>query len=53
MSKSKRQVKPDDLTGPEIQALLRGHLADAYKNSPPDSVHALDLAALQKPNITF
>ena len=47
------QIKQDDLSGPEIQTLLRGHLADAYKNSPPDSVHALGLSALQKPGITF
>ena len=43
----------DDLSGAEIQALLREHLADAYKNSPPDSVYALDLTGLQKPDISF
>jgi len=46
-------IKRDDLTGLQIQALLRNHLADAYANSPPDSVYALDLTALQKPEITF
>ena len=41
------------MTGPEIIQLLEQHLADAYANSPPGSVHALDLPALQAPNITF
>ena len=49
----KMQIKQDDLTGTEIQALLRSHLGEAYENSPPDSVHALDLSGLQKPDITF
>ncbi len=47
------QIKQDDLSGSQIQALLREHLAEAHKNSPPDSVYALDLAALRKPDITF
>jgi len=47
------QINRDDLSGSQIQALLREHLADAYKNSPPDSVYALDLAGLRKPDITF
>ncbi len=47
------QIKTDDLSGSQIQALLREHLADAYRNSPPESVYALDLAGLQKPDITF
>ncbi|MCF6274880.1 MAG: GNAT family N-acetyltransferase [Robiginitomaculum sp.] len=46
-------IKRDDLTRPEIQALLRDHLADAFANSPPGSVFALDLSGLQKPDISF
>ena len=46
-------IRTDDLSGVEIQALLHEHLADAYKNSPPDSVYALDLSELQKPDISF
>lgn len=46
-------IRKDDLSGPEIQALLREHLEDAYKNSPPDSVYALDLSELRKPDIDF
>jgi len=47
------EIRTDDLSGPEIRALLKSHLADAYNNSPPDSVFALDISALQGPDITF
>lgn len=43
----------DDLSGPEVAALLTQHLAEMYDNSPEDSVHALDLDALRGPNVTF
>ena len=46
-------IRKDDLTGVEIQALLQEHLADAYKHSPPDSVYALDLNELKRPEILF
>jgi len=47
------QIRLDDLSGPEIQALLREHLEEMARLSPPESVHALDLAALRRPEITF
>jgi putative acetyltransferase len=43
----------DDLAGPEIRALLEEHLRHMHELSPPESVHALDLSGLQKPDITF
>jgi putative acetyltransferase len=43
----------DDLTRPEVVALLEEHLADMYAVSPPESVHALDLDALRGPGIAF
>ncbi len=46
-------IQLDDLTGPEIQALLAEHLRHMHELSPPESVHALDLAALRQPHITF
>jgi putative acetyltransferase len=46
-------IKLDDLKGPEIRALLEEHLASMHALSPPESVHALDLAALRKPDISF
>src|SRR5262245_54337262 len=47
------QIRVDDLTGGEIRALLAEHLHNMHQLSPPGSVHVLDLAALQKPDITF
>ncbi len=46
-------IRLDDLTGPEIQALLEEHLHHMHSLSPPESVHALDLTALRAPEITF
>jgi putative acetyltransferase len=43
----------DDLQGPEIYALLQEHLRSMALHSPPESVHALDIAALRQPGITF
>jgi len=47
------QIKLDDLRGPEIAALLQEHLTQMASQSPPESIHALDLAGLRKPEITF
>ncbi|HJS36522.1 MAG TPA: GNAT family N-acetyltransferase [Burkholderiales bacterium] len=47
------QIKLDDLTGPEIRALLEEHLRSMYELSPPESVHALDLDGLRRPDVTF
>ncbi|MCG2595391.1 GNAT family N-acetyltransferase [Ramlibacter sp. XY19] len=47
------QIRRDDLTGPEIQALLEEHLRNMHELSPPESVHALDLEKLRRPDITF
>ena len=47
------KIETDDLTRPEIQALLNEHLQNMYELSPPESVHALDLDKLRQPGITF
>ncbi|KAF1694868.1 GNAT family N-acetyltransferase [Pseudoxanthomonas jiangsuensis] len=47
------QIVVDPLTGPEIAALLREHLDDMYRLSPPESVHALDLSKLRQADVTF
>jgi putative acetyltransferase len=47
------RIKVDDLSGPEIQALLREHMRNMMLHSPPESVHALDLDGLRRPEITF
>jgi putative acetyltransferase len=46
-------IRVDDLKGPEISQLLREHLQSVYLHSPPESVHALGIDALRKPEITF
>ena len=46
-------IRQDDLTGPEIRALLEAHLRNMRSISPPESVHALDLDALRRPEISF
>ncbi len=46
-------IRQDDLTGPEIRALLEEHLLHMRAVSPPESVHALDLNKLRQPTITF
>lgn len=38
---------------PEIIALLQEHLDEMRSVSPPESVHALDLSSLRRPDITF
>ncbi len=47
------EIKIDDLKGPEIYALLQEHLRNMRRNSPPESVHALDIEGLSRPEITF
>ncbi|MEV0902540.1 GNAT family N-acetyltransferase [Actinoplanes sp. NPDC049802] len=46
------RITVDDLTGPDIAALLQQHIDDMRATSPPESKHALDLDGLRKPNIT-
>ena len=46
-------IRVDDLSSPEIIQLLQEHLQSAALHSPPESVHALDVEALRKPDITF
>ena len=46
-------IRRDDLSGPEIRALLEEHLRDMHRISPRESVHALDLDGLRRPDITF
>ncbi len=43
----------DDLKGSEIYELLQEHLQSMTLHSPPESIHALDIEALRKPEITF
>jgi putative acetyltransferase len=47
------ELRRDDLSGSAVQELLREHLRDMHALSPPESVHALDLEALRRPEVTF
>jgi len=47
------KIETDDLSRPEIHALLEEHLRSMHALSPPESVHALDLEKLREPGITF
>lgn len=46
-------IGTDDPLRADVIELLEEHLADMYATSPPDSVHALDAAALAGPGMTF
>ena len=50
---SRLEIREDDLTGKKIADFLREHLENMHEITPPQSVHALDLAALRSPDITF
>jgi putative acetyltransferase len=47
------RIVVDDLSGPEIRALLEEHVRRMHALSPRESVHALDIAGLRRPDITF
>lgn len=46
-------MREDDLTGPEVIGLLGQHLSDMHDHTPAESVHALDVAGLKEPAVTF
>ena len=45
-------IEIDDLSRPQVQALLQEHLDNMYELSPPEQVFALDLSKLRVPEIT-
>lgn len=46
-------IKIDDLSGLEVGQLVKEHLQSMAQQSPPESIHALNLEGLKKPEITF
>lgn len=46
-------VRPDDLSSPQVQALIAEHLAGMHGNTPAGHVHALAIDGLRAPEITF
>jgi putative acetyltransferase len=47
------EIRVDDLTDKRVHALLRLHLETIAPTAPAESRHALDLAGLQRPDLTF
>ena len=47
------RIETDDLTRPQVHALLEEHLANMYEITPPEQVFALDVNKLRAPGITF
>ncbi len=46
-------VCTDDLSSPQVQALIAEHLAGMHGNSPAGHVHALAIDGLKAPDVTF
>lgn len=47
------RIVEDDLLGEDIASLLRLHLDEMQRWSPPESVHALPIEMLRAPDVTF
>jgi putative acetyltransferase len=47
------RIEVDDLSRPQVHALLEEHLTHMRELSPLESVHALDLKGLCEPEMTF
>ena len=47
------EIRRDDLSGSEVQELIREHLRGMRAITPEESVHALDLDGLRRPEIAF
>ncbi len=46
-------IRKEDLQNPAVIKLLKSHLLDMARLSPPESVHALDPTAPQAPDVTI
>jgi putative acetyltransferase len=47
------RIEPDDPAAPDVRELLEEHLRDMHAQSPPESVHALDVSGLKLASISF
>jgi putative acetyltransferase len=47
------EIRLGGLDDPAVIRLLEEHLQSMAMHSPPESIHALDLAGLKRPEITF
>ena len=51
--KTQINIRPNDLTDPQVLTLLDEHLRQMASQSPPESVHSLDVAGLKAPEVKF
>ncbi len=51
--RNEMELRVGNLRNKNVIALLNEHHEDMLSSSPPESVHALDLTELEKPEITF
>jgi putative acetyltransferase len=47
------EIRPDDLSGPEIAELIAIHAGTMLAASPPESCHFLPIDGLRQPSVTF
>jgi putative acetyltransferase len=47
------EIRVDDLTGSKVKELIMNHLRMMEAQSPPESIHALNLDGLRRPDVTF
>ncbi len=47
------KIKLDDLTDERTTGLIGAHLANMTENSPPESIHALNVEGLKQDDVTF
>jgi putative acetyltransferase len=47
------RIEIDDVSRPQVLALLEEHLRNMYELSPPDAVFAFDASKLREPGIVF
>lgn len=47
------RIEPDDLSRPQVLALLEEHLRNMYEITPPEHVFAFDANKLKAPGVTF
>ncbi|MDV2682793.1 GNAT family N-acetyltransferase [Alkalihalophilus lindianensis] len=47
------EIRVDDLNGSKVKKLIMDHLRSMGIHSPPESIHALNLDGLRKPEVTF
>ncbi|MEO0061976.1 MAG: putative N-acetyltransferase YsnE [Pseudomonadota bacterium] len=46
-------IRADDVTAPDVVALLEFHLAEMHRFSPPESCHVMPVERLRQPDVTF